>query len=262
MSDSVQTPEDTNQKPDGSGNAHLRGLGVLAILWAVVPMLGGFYLLARLGWASEELRSLADAASIVYIIFFAVTSGLGLMPTYAQAFLGGWVFGAWLGTAWAVVGIVLGGLIGFLIARVVGRRGIEVLYERRPDFVSVRDALVGRGWLRTTGIVALLRLSPNSPFALMNLAMGAARTPTIPYLVGTGIGILPRTAIATTVAAAAASDGSTNLVEVVRSRGIGMTIAGVAVLIVAFVIVGAIGKHALKRVTQVPSRTNSDDASI
>ena len=262
MSESNTPPGETVQDTDAAGTAQLRSLGILAIAWAVVPMLGGFYLLARLGWASEELRSLGDAACIVYILFFAVTSGLGLMPTYAQAFLGGWVFGAWYGTAWAVVGIVLGGLIGFCIARVVGRRGVEVLNRRRPEFAPVREALVGRGWLRTTGIVALLRLSPNSPFALMNLAMGAARTPTIPYLVGTGLGILPRTAIATSIAAAAASDGSSNLMEVVRSRGIGMTIAGVAVLIVAFVIVGAIGKHALKRVTQVPSRTNSDDASI
>jgi uncharacterized membrane protein YdjX (TVP38/TMEM64 family) len=111
-------------------------------------------------------------------------------------------------------------------------------------------------------IVALLRLSPNSPFALMNLAMGVARTPIVPYVLGTGLGILPRTAIAAAFAAAAASDGSADLMEVVRSRGIGMTIVGVILLIIAFVIVSAIGKHALNRVTQVPSRTSSDDASI
>ena len=100
------------------------------------------------------------------------------------------------------------------------------------------------------------------PFALMNLAMGVARTPIAPYMLGTGLGILPRTAIAAAFASAAASDGSADLMEVVRSRGVVMTIVGVVLLIIAFVIVSAIGKHALNRVTQVPSRTSSEDASI
>ena len=110
--------------------------------------------------------------------------------------------------------------------------------------------------------MGLLRLSPNSPFALMNLVMGAARTPAFPYLLGTGLGIVPRTAIAATIAAAAASDGSRDIIDVVRSQGWGMFILGVGVLIMSFVIVGAVGKHALRRLTQVPSRTSSEDTSI
>ena len=263
MSEPDEKSESGIQPADSTERAQLRGVGILAVCWMIIPALSGFYLVFwKLGWASDQLVAMGGAAIVVYIVLFAVSSGLGLLPTYAQAILGGWVFGAGLGTVGAVAGIVLGALIGFLIAHIVSGKGIELFIERRPQVVAVRDSLVGQGWIRTTLIVGLLRLSPNSPFALMNLGMGAARTPVVPYLLGTGLGVLPRTAIAATIAAAAASDGSRDIVEVVRSRGLSMTILGLGLLIVAIVIVSAIGKHALKKVTQVPSRTNSEDASI
>lgn len=239
----------------------LKGVGALAICWAILPALGGFTLLAQLAPATDAIAGLGSIGIAVYIGLFAITSGLGLLPTYAQAILGGWVFGAALGTGAAVAGIVVGALIGYIIARGVGGRSVEGVLARRPQFAAVRDALLGRGLTRTTGIIFLLRLSPNSPFALFNLAMGSARTPIGPYLVGTAVGVLPRTAIAASIAAAAAADGSADLVEVVKNRGLGMTILGVGVLIVAFVIVGTIGKRALSKVVQDPSRTTSEDAA-
>ena len=244
--------EDTQPMPrveplDAGERRQLRGIGALAICWAVLPMLGGFYLLAELGWASDQLKSLAGAGIVVYALIFAVTSGIGLLPTYAQAILGGWVFGTVLGTVGAVFGIVGGALIGFVLARLVTGAGVERVIERRRQIVAVRDALVGKGWFRTLWLVALLRLSPNSPFALMNLAMGSARTPFLPYVLGTAIGIIPRTAIAAGIASAAAADGSRDLSDVVKSQGWGMTILGIALLIAAFAVVSAIGKRALRK---------------
>ena len=37
--------------------------------------------------------------------FFAVSSGLGVLPTYAQAILAGWAFGATGGSFGAILGI-------------------------------------------------------------------------------------------------------------------------------------------------------------
>lgn len=238
----------------------LKGVGVLALCWAILPALGGFTLLAQLSSMSAYLNDLGSLGIVVYVGIFAVTSGLGLLPTYAQAILGGWVFGLTMGLAGAIMGIALGALIGYLIARVVGGKAIENVLARRPQFSAIHSALLERGPFRTTGIVALLRLSPNSPFALFNLAMGSAKTPLVPYLVGTAVGVLPRTAVAAGIAAAAASDGSTGLLEVIKNRGLPMTIVGVLVLIVAFLIVGAIGKKALANVVHDPSRTTSDTA--
>jgi ABC-type Na+ efflux pump permease subunit len=72
----------------------LVGLGVLAGCWALLPALFGFWLLAEIGWVSERYESVQEmhglgAAIAVYAVIFGVTAGLGLLPTYAQAFLGG-----------------------------------------------------------------------------------------------------------------------------------------------------------------------------
>ena len=68
--------------------------GVLAVLWLVAPALLGFVLVANLSAASNWLETLGPAAPYVFALIFAVTSGLGILPTYAQAVVAGWVFEA------------------------------------------------------------------------------------------------------------------------------------------------------------------------
>ena len=198
------------------------------------------------------LDAIAESSGIAVSLllfagFFAITAGLGLLPTYAQAILAGWAFGTMLGTVGAILGILLGAAIGFGLARLISGPAIEGIISKRPVVAAVRNAVIGSGFFRATYIVGLLRLSPNSPFALSNLALGGARTPAAAYLLGTMLGMLPRTAIAAGIAAAAAADGSRGLIEVVKAKGWPMTIAGVAVLVIAILIIGSIGKRALKR---------------
>jgi uncharacterized membrane protein YdjX (TVP38/TMEM64 family) len=198
------------------------------------------------------LDAIAESSGIVVSLllfagFFAITAGLGLLPTYAQAILAGWAFGTMLGTVGAILGILLGAAIGFGLARLISGPAIEGIIRKRPVVAAVRNAVIGSGFFRATYIVGLLRLSPNSPFALSNLALGGARTPAAAYLLGTMLGMLPRTAIAAGIAAAAAADGSRGLIEVVKAKGWPMTITGVAVLVIAILIIGSIGKRALKR---------------
>jgi uncharacterized membrane protein YdjX (TVP38/TMEM64 family) len=198
------------------------------------------------------LDAIAESSGIVVSLllfagFFAITAGLGLLPTYAQAILAGWAFGTMLGTVGAILGILLGAAIGFGLARLISGPAIEGIIRKRPVVAAVRNAVIGSGFFRATYIVGLLRLSPNSPFALSNLALGGARTPAAAYLLGTMLGMLPRTAIAAGIAAAAADDGSRGLIEVVKAKGWPMTITGVAVLVIAILIIGSIGKRALKR---------------
>lgn len=245
--DDVVAPLSSGERRD------LVGLGVLAAMWALVPALCGFWLLAEVGSISDRYAALAtehgELVSIaVYAAIFGVTAGLGLLPTYAQAFLGGWIFGSVHGTVGALAGILIGAALGYLVARLVSGRRVEAIIERRPAVRSVRDALVDAGFLRTAGIVALLRLSPNSPFALSNLALGGSRTGGLAMLAGTAVGMLPRTALAAVLAAAARAEGTRGLGDVVRERGPVVTIAGIVVLVVAFVIIARVGRAALQRV--------------
>lgn len=237
---------------DADEKRSLRGLGALAACWTFLPALAGFFLLAKLGDASDLLRAIETdlgriAAIAIFASFFAVTSGLGVLPTYAQAILAGWAFGATGGSVGAILGITAGAMVGFGLARLVSGERVQAIIDARPVVAAVRDAILGAGAIRATYIVGLLRLSPNSPFALSNLALGGARTPVMPYLLGTMFGMAPRTVLAAVFAAGAAADGSRDLAAVVRERGWSVTLAGVVVLVIAIVVIGSIGKRALRR---------------
>lgn len=242
----------------------LLGLGILAASWALVPAGLGFVLLAGIGDLSEfyaEIRTEKGAAIAVglYALVFGVTAGLGLLPTYAQAILGGWAFGATVGTVGAMAGILLGATLGYALALVISGRRVDEIIRRRPQVLAIRDALVDAGLLRSIGIVALLRLSPNSPFALSNLVLGGSRTPALAMFLGTALGMLPRTALAVGFAAAAAADGSRDLVEVVREKGVLLSLAGIGLLLVAVMVIAAIGRAALRKV--VPGAVDAQSSA-
>jgi len=185
----------------------------------------------------------------VFTAVFVLGSGLGFLPTYAQSILGGWVFGVALGLPAALVGFTGGGLLGYYVARRVSKDRVEEQIERNPKARAIRDALVGRGPRRTLLIVALLRLPPNAPFALTNLVMAATGVPLPAYLAGTFLGMLPRTAVAVMLAAAAGATGAEDIQTFVSERGPWLLAAGAFGGMAVLGVVGAIARQALRRLT-------------
>jgi uncharacterized membrane protein YdjX (TVP38/TMEM64 family) len=223
--------------------------GVLAVLWLIAPAALGFTLLAYLGPVSDWLLSTGAAAPLLFALIFAVTSGLGLLPTYAQAVLGGWVFGIAIGLPAALVGFIGGSLIGWCIARLVSRRRVEDAIERHAQSRVIRTALVGHGFWRTLGIVTLIRIPPNSPFALTNLAMAACGVRLPAYTIGTALGMTPRTAVIIAVAAAGSASGAKDLQEFIGDGpGFWVFAGGIVAMIVVFAVIASIAKKALAKV--------------
>ncbi|BCS31234.1 hypothetical protein TBR22_A04340 [Luteitalea sp. TBR-22] len=183
-----------NQPPTGSTAA--RKLAPLAIVSLLLPPLGAVLLigyLSRLGpWLQEQgLEGIA-----IYVAGFALLGGFALLPTYAPALLGGWAFGDRIGIPAALAGFVLASAINYAWAHRWSVVHAAQLLQERPRWLAVRNALVGRSWWKTLLVVALVRVPPNSPFALSNAAMAAARVPIGAYLLGTLLGLAPRTAVA------------------------------------------------------------------
>lgn len=182
---------------------NLRSIGpgpaILAVLAFVVPIVGGFTLLRYTRSVGEYLKTHQDPGIYLYAAGFALTAGLAILPTWVQAIVGGYAFGLPMGLAAALFGFGGGSMIGYEIARgASGDRVIKTI-ARKPKWNAVHKAFVsGRmdgGFLKTLGIVILLRLPPNSPFAMMNLILAAVRVPRTTYLLGTVIGMAPRTAM-------------------------------------------------------------------
>ena len=181
---------------DDAGRAAARRLAPLAIISLVLPPLGAALLIGYLSRIGPWLQGLGGRGVALYVAGFAVLGGFALLPTYAPAILGGWAFGDRVGIPAALAGFVLAAAINYAWARRLSVVHATKLLAERPRWLAVRDALVGRSWWKTVFVVSLIRVPPNSPFALSNGAMAAAQVPIGAYLVGTLIGLAPRTAIA------------------------------------------------------------------
>ena len=168
-------------------------------------------LLGTLGIVGPWLKSQDLQGVAIYIAGFAILSGLALLPTYAQAIVGGWVFGFAVGVPAALLGFTGAALLGYGIARSVSHDKIEQKINANRRARAVRDALVGHGPVRTFFIVSLLRLPPNSPFAATNLVLASVRAPSTSTHASSTVS---STALSTTSVTGSATSTSTATVPV------------------------------------------------
>ncbi|MBX3382405.1 MAG: TVP38/TMEM64 family protein [Phycisphaeraceae bacterium] len=224
--------------------------GPLALVALFMPALAGIVLLTNLEFVSEWLKSHAGVGIIIYSLAFAVLAGLAFLPTYAQAILGGYAFGLWVGTPAALVGFVGGAWIGYEIARVASRDRVEQIINERPKWRAVRDALLGdsgAGFWKPAFMVALIRCPPNSPFAITNLVLASVKIRRAPYVLGTLVGMTPRTVLAVVVGAGI--NGVLNREAYNSAIPVWMKVAGIGVTLVIVLILGKMANSAIARVT-------------
>lgn len=228
-----------------------RDLGHVSVLAAIClsfPALGGFILLGFLPRIKPHVENLGPSAPWTFAAAFGVATGLALLPTYALSVASGYFFGFTNGAALAVAGVAIGSIIGYVWASALARARVSQRIDRDPRARAVRDALVNRGAAATTGVVALLRFPPNSPFAITNLVMGATGVKFVPFFIGTVAGMAPRTILAASIGHAAQ-----DLVEAVKSGGkwkiIGIAVS-FAVLLLVFWLFGKWSREALARINR------------
>lgn len=244
----ASTPSPSRRDP------RLLASAALGLLWISAPPITGTYLLVKLGAIGDILRQDLTLGFWAYVAVFAVSAGLGVLPTYAQAILGGWVFGMWAGLGGALVGFTGGAAIGMLFSRFIAGESIVRWIDAHPRAAVVRRALVGGGPAKTLGIVALVRIPPNSPFAITNLALGTTGVDLWVALAGTFVGMLPRTAIACYFASTASATGAEDIQQLLKDEGVLTVGIGIAVMVVCVMIVSRVAKAALDRVTQEGGR--------
>lgn len=242
---STDTPTDT--PTDASAGAIMGRLGpaaVLGVLWALVPAVSGILLVVKFrapvaDWlqGQEQMVGLA-----IYVGLFALTAGLGLLPTVVQALIGGYAFGLAYGSPAAIAGFTLASLIGFAVAKVVAKDRVEDEIERHVKAKAVRDALVASSTARTLGLVTLIRLPPNSPFALTNLVLTSVQTKLWIYALGTMVGMAPRTVIAVWLGSQISDWDS------MQKPG-WLLYGGIASMVVVLMVLGHLGNKAIEKVT-------------
>lgn len=251
----ASTPEPT---PGGTPPPLLKQLGpaaVLGIIAATFPAVAGILLFYNMKSISEWFLAHGTMGVAIFVVGFIVLAGLALLPTYAQAFLAGWAFGVAKGFPAALVGFTGAALLGYFVAERLARKNVEHVIRDRPAWGAVRDALVGSGFWRTLGIVALIRLPANSPFALTNLVLSSARTSVLPYILGTVIGMAPRTLLAVFIGKTIHTTLNQDLTKETISAATPQWVwyAGIGAMVIVVLIIGQIATTALKRVTAKPA---------
>jgi uncharacterized membrane protein YdjX (TVP38/TMEM64 family) len=127
-------------------------------------------------------------APVVFILIHTVASLL-FVPRTVFGIAAGLLFGLWWGAALAIFGSMTGALAGFALARYVNSGLVEV--ERTPGLGPLLRRAEDGGWR----VVAIVRLVPVLPHALVNYALGLTQVPLGSYALGSLVGMLPMTAL-------------------------------------------------------------------
>jgi uncharacterized membrane protein YdjX (TVP38/TMEM64 family) len=216
-------------------------LGPLAMAATLLPPLGTAVLIGTIHQSSTWLRTNDVLGLVVFVTAFAVCGGFALLPTYTPALVGGWAFGLATGLAATLAGFAGAATIGFAMARrLSGNRLVDVL-GRHPRGLAIHDAFVRSGFLKAVAVVALVRLPPNSPFALSTVVLAASRVGLAPFLLGTVVGIAPRALAAVVVGAGLAR------LDLSHPERTGHLLLGIATTVAAVAALGWMAGHAIRR---------------
>jgi uncharacterized membrane protein YdjX (TVP38/TMEM64 family) len=219
-------------------------VGPMALVAASLPAVGTFLVLFLLAKTDIALwlRSRDGQGIALYIVAYALLSGLALCNTYAPSLVGGFAFGTRMGSIAAMAGICIASTMAYFAVRRASGDRVTKLIAEQPKWKAVQDTLIGGGFARTLAIIGLLRVS-SSPFAITNLVLGSTRVNPVVYVLGTILGFAPRT-IATVIIGARLSSWDPS------ASNKWLVVTGIVVTFVVLGIIGNIANQAVHKVAK------------
>lgn len=151
--------------------------------------LGRFLSLAVLKENRDSLLAFAEAnftaAVGIFILAYAIVTGLSLPGAVILTLAGGFLFGAVFATLFVNIGATTGATVAFLTARYLLRDTVEQKFGKWLRPFQEGFAKNAFSYLLT------LRLIPLFPFFVVNLVSGLTRVNAGTYVAATTIGIIP-----------------------------------------------------------------------
>jgi uncharacterized membrane protein YdjX (TVP38/TMEM64 family) len=172
-------------------------LVVVALVLVLFVALGGarYISMQALQEKSGELTAFTGrhhfAALSLYILAYVAVVAFSLPGALIMTLTGGFLFGAWEGSAAAVAGVTGGSAVMFLIAR-SALGGVLRSKIREGGRIQRIEAGIRRNAFLC---ILTLRLIPAMPIWLVNIAAGFVHMPFSTYVVATLVGITPSTVI-------------------------------------------------------------------
>ena len=169
-----------------------RLLLLVAGLCAAGLVLRGLGVVPGTAWVDRHVRDGGLGGEAVFLLLGAATTAIGL-PRQAVAFLGGYAFGAGLGTALALAAQLVGCALGFFWARLVGQGWAERRLAGR--YGARLRPLVDTLRTHPFGSTLALRLFPVGNNLALNLLAGLSGLAPLPFLAASALGYLPQTVV-------------------------------------------------------------------
>ncbi|WP_321940831.1 VTT domain-containing protein [Burkholderia cepacia] len=166
-------------------------VAALTLAWRFTP-LGARLNVGSLSHAAAGVAEL-PAAPVLLLAGYVVAATFAVPITLLIAATG-LVFGAWPGFAYAGIGTMASAVATYGLGRWLGRDAVRRLAGARANRLSEH---IGR---RGVLAMAVLRLLPIAPFAVVNLVAGASHIGLRDFVIGTAIGMLPGIALTVTFA--------------------------------------------------------------
>jgi uncharacterized membrane protein YdjX (TVP38/TMEM64 family) len=135
--------------------------------------------------AVEQLGAIGP---VLFILLYVVTM-VALVPSAWLTAAGGAVFGIVPAVCYALVGATLGSTAAFLLGRHAARPMVERLLRSMPRLAAIDRAVSEQG----RRLVFLLRLSPVSPFNILNYALGLTTLSARDFMLASFLGMIPST---------------------------------------------------------------------
>lgn len=169
---------------------------VAVVRWlSIVLIVAALLLIVRslpIGHVMEAMKGWIGGLGIwgpVVLVFSYVVATVLFVPGIILTMAGGAMFGLQVGMVTVSIGSTLGASIAFLISRYLARDKVAVMAGRNRRFAAIDQAIDEGGWK----IVALVRLSPVTPFSLENYLFGLTRICFWPYVLASWLAMLPGT---------------------------------------------------------------------
>jgi uncharacterized membrane protein YdjX (TVP38/TMEM64 family) len=169
-------------------------LVLLALAAAVVTLASRFHLGTQWKAAMQTALAWVDQLGvwgpIAFIALYTVASVFAF-PATPLTLGGGAVFGLVRGSCYVLAGATLGATAAFLVGRYAARGWVVKRFSGNPTFAALDRAVAEEGWK----IVALTRIAPIFPFALLNYGFGITGVPLGHYVAASAVCMIPGTVL-------------------------------------------------------------------
>lgn len=179
----------------GIKDIHRRRMVIVARWVSILLIVASLLLIVRslpIAHATEAMKGWIGGLGIwgpVALVLSYIVATVLFVPGTILTMAGGAMFGLEVGMVTVSIGSTLGASFAFLISRYVARDKIAVMAGRNRRFAAIDQAIEEGGWK----IVALVRLSPVTPFSLENYLFGLTRICFRPYVLTSWLAMLPGT---------------------------------------------------------------------